>query len=304
MPNVTTQYRMFVPRRRRIGGGGSAIDLVPSSVNLVTGDASAGAPDTIEVHYPNAQADAGEANFAFWSVIGSTDGEYTARPGTPGNFVSVHTGSDPVTMTAWYVYAGTGTNGNGAHELETDAFLVDENTFIDPTPIQSVTPPAAWDQTDVKEFVFTDDEAVDVLALDTVTNPSEHFEKWYTLEGGSVPAGATLQVPRHDNGIAIATYRIPPHQQPPPFKGHAGEGEVGIIVGGVAVDGGGGIIVGGHYHPVPPWSPFLAAIAVYQAAAGLPHDARARVQTEALRSIANEAKQMQKQVQAVAERAG
>lgn len=303
MPNVTTQYRMFVPRRRRIGGGGSAIDLVPTTVNLVTGDASAGAPDTIEVHYPTPKADAGEANFAFWSVIGSSDGEYTSRPGTPGNFVSVHTGSDPVTMTAWYVYAGGGGNGNGAHELETDAFLVDENTFIDPTPIQSVTPPSAWDHSDADEFVFTDEEAVDVLALDVVATPTEHFEKWYTLEGGSVPAGATLQVPQHDNGIAIATYRIPPTQQPPRLP-HGSEGEVGIIVGGVAVDGGGGIIVGGHYHPIPPWSPFLAAIAVYQAATALPHTARAHIQTEALRTIANEAKAMEKQVQAVGARTG
>ena len=75
MPNVTTQYRMFVPRRRRIGGGGAAIDLVPASVNFVTGDAHATAPDTIDLHYPNPGSPNAPANFAFWSVVGSSDGE-------------------------------------------------------------------------------------------------------------------------------------------------------------------------------------------------------------------------------------
>lgn len=295
MPDVTTQYRMFVPRRRRIGGGGSAIDLVPPTTNSVSGDAAGSAPDTIEVHYPGPQSDAGEANFAFWSVQGSSDGEYTARPGTPGNVVSVHTASDPVTMTAWYVYHGGG-NGNGATELETDAFLVDENAFVDPTPIQSVTPADAWDHSDWQEFVHTDAEAADVYALESVVDPNELFETWYTLEGGSTAAGQTLQVPKGDNGIAIATYRIPPGQTPvKPPRGH--EGVVGTIVGGVAVDGGGGVIVGGHYHPVGPWNPFLAASAVYSAAKALPHAERTRIQAEALRSIAAEAARLEKQLE-------
>jgi len=298
MPNVTTQYRMFVPRRRRISGG-SMIDLVPSWSNLVTGDAHGSAPDTIEVHYPTPQADAHEANFAFWSILGSSDGEYTDRPGTPGNAITVHTDTAPVTMTAWYVYAGGGGNGTGQPELETDAFLVDQNTFVDPTPIQSVAPPDAWDHSDVSEFVFTANEASDVFALDTVVDPAEHFEKWYALEGGSVPAGQTLQVPKNDNGIAIATYRIPPVAQPPKFGG-SDEGVVGIVVGGVSFDGGGGIIVNGHYHPVPPWSPFLAAMAVYEAATALPRESRGKVQTEALRAIVHAAQTMEKQVQAKA----
>lgn len=300
MPTVTTQYRMFVPRRRRIGGGGTTIDLVPSTVNLVSGDASGSAPDTVEVHYPDPGSAAAPANFAFWSVLGSADGEYTARPGTPGNFISVHTGSDPVTMTAWYLYAGGSGNGNGQPELETDAFLVDEGQFVDPTPIASVNPAAMWDPTDVKEFVFTS-EASDVLALDHVVDPNEHFETWYALEGGSTPgAGSALHVPADDDGIAVATYRIPP-----PLKGPRPGSQIGIegtLVGGVAVDGGGGIIVGGHYHPIGPWDPFLAALAVYASAKALQPGARQRVQLEALRAIAGEAKQLQKQLQGAGER--
>jgi hypothetical protein len=296
MPNVTTQYRMFVPRRRRIGGGGSMIDLVPSWSNAVSGDAHGSAPDTIEVHYPDAMAPAHDANFAFWSIIGSSDGEYTDRPGTPGNAITVHTDTAAVTMTAWYVYAGGGNGPPGPPELETDAFLVDQNTFVEPTPIQSVTPPDAWDHTDVSEFVFTEHESSDVFALDSVVDPAEHFEKWYALEGGSVPAGQTLQVPQGDNGIAIATYRIPPVTQPPKLGG-IDEGIVGIVVGGVSFDGGGGIIVNGHYHPVPPWSPFLAAMAVYESATALPRESRSRIQTEALRAIVHAAQTMEKQVQ-------
>jgi hypothetical protein len=294
MPNVTTQYKMFVPRRRRIGGGGSTIDLVPAAVNAVSGDAHATAPDTIDVHYPNPQAPSAPANFAFWSVIGSADGEYTDRPGTPGNFLSVHTASGPVTMTAWYVFAGGG-NGNGRPELETDAFLVDENAFVDPTPIESVTPADAWDHSDVNEFVFTSDESSDVLALDSVVDANEHFEVWYALEGGSTPAGRTLQVPKDDNGIAVATYRIPPPVHFLPPGTHEQEG--GTIVGGVAHDGSGGIIINGIYHPIGPWDPFLAGLAVFAAAKALQPEARARVQTEAMRAIANEARLVQRNLQ-------
>jgi hypothetical protein len=291
---------MFVPRRRRIGGGGAAVDLVPASVNFVSGDAHATAPDTIDLHYPNAGSPNAPANFAFWSIIGSSDGEYTSRPGTPGNPVTVHTDGDPVTMTAWYIFAGGGGggNGNGRHELETDAFLVDQNQFVEPTPIASVAPPAAWDPTDVQEFVFTDDQSCQVTARDSVVDATEHFETWYALEGAAMPAGDVLDVPQGDNGIAVATYRIPPHV---PFKPpRSGEGIVGTIVGGVARDGSGGIIVNGHFHPIGPWDPFLAALSVYESAKGLRAADRTRIQVEAMTAIANTAKQVQKEVEAAA----
>jgi hypothetical protein len=295
MPTVTTQYLMFVPRRRRIGGAGTTIPLVPAVANFVTGDASGSAPDTIEVHYPQASSPAAPANFAFWSVLGSTDGEYTDRPGTPGNFIDVHTGTSPVTMTAWYVFAGGGggVGNGGVSELETDAFLVDQNQFVDPTPIESVSPPAAWDQSDVQEFVFTS-ESSDVLALESVVDPHDQFETWYALEGNSVPgAGRELHVPRNDTGIAVATYRIPP---PIPFKPPREPGLGGTIVGGVAHDGSGGIIIGGHFHPIGPWNPFLAALSVYEAAKALQPEARALVQIEAMRAIASEAQHLQEQL--------
>jgi hypothetical protein len=291
---------MFVPRRRRIGGGGAAIDLVPASVNFVTGDAHATAPDTIDLHYPNPGSPNAPANFAFWSVVGSSDGEYTSRPGTPGNPVTVHTDGNPVTMTAWYIFAGGGGgNGNGRTELETDAFLVDQNQFVEPTPIASVAPAANWDHTDVDEFVFTDVEACQITALDSVVDAAEHFETWYALEGGSTPAGDVLDVPQGDNGIAVATYRIPP---PVHFKPPRGGAEIGgTIVGGVAVDGSGGIIVNGHFHPIGPWDPFLAALSVYESAKGLRATDRTRIQVEAMNAIANTAKQVQKQIEAAAQ---
>jgi hypothetical protein len=253
VPNVTTQYRMFVPRRTRIGGGGAAIDLVPASINFVSGDTHATAPETIDLHYPNPDSPNAPANFAFWSVTGSSDGEYTSRPGTSGNPVTVHTDSGPVTMTAWYIFAGGGggPGGPGTDELETDAFLVDQNPFVEPTPIASVAPPAAWDPTDVQEFVFTDDQACQVTARDSVVDPAQHFETWYALEGDSTPAGDVLDVPQGDNGIAVATYRIPPHVKHT-FPG-TGKEIGGTLVGGVARDGGGGIIVNGHFHPIGPW---------------------------------------------------
>src|SRR5439155_17829021 len=52
MPTVTKQYRMFVPRRRRISPG-AVVDIVSPTNNLVTGDYSVTLlSQTIEVHYP------------------------------------------------------------------------------------------------------------------------------------------------------------------------------------------------------------------------------------------------------------
>jgi hypothetical protein len=79
-------------------------------------------------------------------------------------------------------------------------------------------------------------------------------------------------------GAALNTHIRPPREG----------GLVGSIVGGVDVDGGGGIIVNGHYHPIDPWGPFLSSLAVYGAANGLPTRARINVQVEALRVMQSE----------------
>jgi hypothetical protein len=171
---------------------------------------------------------------------------------------------------------------------------VSQDDFVEPTPIESVTPADAWDHSDVNEFVFTDREASDVLALDSVVDPHEHFEQWYSLEGAAVPAGRSLHVPLRDNGIAIATYRTPQTHVP---KVGEGEGAGGTIVGGVARDGSGGIIINGVFHPIGPWNPLLAGIAVYQAARGLQTEARLQVQREALRAIAAEAQALERQLE-------
>jgi hypothetical protein len=205
-----------------------------------------------------------------------------------------------MTATAWYWLGSPGGNGNGPTELETDAFLFDEDSFVEPTPIEDVNPSDAWDHSDVDEFVFTNQEASDVTALESVVDAAEHFERWYALEGGSTPtAGRGLHVPKDDNGIAIATYRIPP---PVHFKPPREGGIGGTIVGGVGVDGGGGIIINGIFHPIGPWNPFLAALAVLGASDGLPAQARVRVQLEALRAIGREAQQLQAELRSASER--
>jgi hypothetical protein len=89
MPDVTTQFLMFVPRRRRIGGGGSAINVLPPASNPVSSSVwhGPGAPETIDVHYPNPGSPLAPTNFAFWSVVGSANGEFTDRPSDPANSI-------------------------------------------------------------------------------------------------------------------------------------------------------------------------------------------------------------------------
>jgi hypothetical protein len=287
---------MFVPRRRRIGTGGTVSVGDPPPPSDVSGSYPALAATTIEVRYPTAGDPLRPATFAFWSVNGSAGGDFTqANPAlvaTPG--------SQPMGVTAWYVLDPVPGNGNGGRtELETDAFLVSENEFIDPTPIASVAPADAWDHSDVNEFVFTDVEASEVTALDVIAgHTTEHFERWYAIGGGATPNGDhLLHVPGGDDGIAIATYHVPAHVQPP--HGRPGQAEIGgTIVGGVGSDGGGGIIVGGHFHPIGPWNPLLAGLAVLQAAKRLDKAASAHVQRETLQAMGATIKTMTKELEA------
>jgi hypothetical protein len=295
MPNVTTQSKMFIPRRRRIGGGGTMIGIVDPTTNPDPDPVAhvQGVESSVLVHYPKPDSEARPANFAFWSIVGSADGEYTVRPKNPEKGIDVNLDSGTnMTATAWYIFAGSGGNG-GPTELETDAFLVDREEFVEPTPIESVTPAGAWDPSDVREFVFTA-EPSKVEALDSVVDPGEHFEQWYSLEGEAAPGpDRDLNVPEGDSGIAVATYRIPPPTHVVPSRE---PGLVGTLVGGVAHDGDGGIVVGGHYHPIGPWEPFLAALSVFNAAKALQPEARAAVQIEAMRAIASEAKRVEAQL--------
>jgi hypothetical protein len=114
---------------------------------------------------------------------------------------------------------------------------------------------------------------------------------------GRVPRPSTTSqnpryVPEGDNGIAIATYLVP---QPVHLGGKLGQGEQtgGTIVGGVAHDGSGGIIINGVYHHIGPWNPFLAGLAVYDAAKALPAKSRMQVQRAALQAIGAEAHRLE-----------
>ncbi len=293
MAIVTTTYEMFIPRRRRIGTG-SAIEIgSPPPPSAVTGGYPAQAPGSIGVNYPTPSDPKRSASFAFWSVSGSAVGDFTS--GDPA--LVAQTGSGPMSVTAWYVLDAA-PGGDGPTELETDAFLISENAFIDPTPIASVTPAGAWDQSDVDEFVLTADEASDVQALDVMGGyPTERFESWYSIEGGAVPSGGRLlHVPVGDNGVAIATFRVPPGGQSPVLSPVRG-GEISVtLVGGVAVDGPGWVIVGGMRHPVDPWGPLLAALTVLLAAQSLDPSAAARVQLDTLRSMGMTIENMTRQI--------
>jgi hypothetical protein len=64
-------------------------------------------------------------------------------------------------------------------------------------------------------------------------------------------------VPANANGIAIAIYEmavsVPLNPQTPQSVGAI----YGTIIGGVAVDGGGAIVINGVPHPVDPWGPMM-----------------------------------------------
>jgi hypothetical protein len=139
---------------------------------------------------------------------------------------------------------------------------------------------------------------------------TETFEQWLIFGTGSA-VGATLSEPQNGAALAIATFKTPAHEAPVvPIRGK--DGQLGwIILGGIAVDGGGIEIPIGGGPPVPvgPWGPDTLArlapseraiavgIAIHSAAATLATSAlRASLQREALNLVAHGVSQLQKSV--------
>jgi hypothetical protein len=94
-------------------------------------------------------------------------------------------------------------------------------------------------------------------AAASVASTTEPFSKWLSFNAGT-PSGNTISVPAKATGIAIAVYERGITPTPPRGSG----AEIGgFLIGGVAVDGGGAIVINGVPHPVDPWGPLVVALA-------------------------------------------
>ncbi len=189
------------------------------------------------------------AQLLFWSVTDGTNGQtYPAGP------LTQPVGANPLTITAWYFPIGG--DGNGGPAIIDDAFSAAKGDFIDDTFVTVTSDPSLTNQANVVGIVPTT-QAETLQASASVMSTTEPFSKWLSFNAGT-PSGNTIQVPAEAEGIAIAVYeRSNVKLNPPGGQYEAG----GFIIGGVAVDGGGGLVVNGVYHPVDPWGPLMVSLA-------------------------------------------
>ena len=188
------------------------------------------------------------AQLLFWSVTDGTNGHtYPAGPLTQS------VGASPLTITAWYFPVGGG--GNGSTFIIDDAFSAIKGDFIDDTFVTVTTDASLTSDANVVGIVPTV-KAETLQASATVASTTEPFSKWLSFGAGTT-SGNTINVPAKASGLAIAVYERSGTVLNVPSRQY----EVGgFLIGGVAVDAGGAIVINGKPHPVDPWGPLVVSL--------------------------------------------
>lgn len=248
MPHVSVHYKVIIPagHHRQPRNANGELEPYPSSEVDVDEPGNISPLYVPEIQYTYNGA-TGMAHMIFWSVTDGTQGQTY-----PAGTLTQSVGSSPLTITAWYY--PTGGDGPGRTVIIDDAFSAIKGDFIDDTFVTVTSDPSLTSQANVVGVVPTA-KAQTLQASASVNSTPEPFSKWISYGAGTannnvinVPAGAT--------GIAIAVYEKSdiniPKIDPDAF------GAIyGTIIGGVAVDGGGAIIINGKPHPIDPWGPLM-----------------------------------------------
>ena len=250
MAHVSVHYKIYLPagHHRQPRNASAQIEPnPPSEVDVAT-------PGNITPLYiPQIpytfQGKDGLAQLLFWSVTDGTTGQVL-----PAGPLTQTVGSNPLTITAWYYPVG---GPDQDREIILDAFSAIKGDFIDDTFVAVTSNPSLTNQANVVGVLSTS-AALTLKASANVSSTAEPFNQWMSFNAGTATLD-TLSVPANANGVAIAVYQTPAGFNPilPPGKGEA---IYGTIIGGVAVDGGGWIIVNGHPHPVDPWGPLVVRL--------------------------------------------
>ncbi len=289
MATVHTHYVTYDRKGgRRLHAGSATDDIVAPLTTITPSGGTYGAWASPSISWSDTNG-SHSADFAFWSVVGAADGGSVST----SQSLSITVGSSDVQAVAWYLPTGGG-NGTGGPAFYIDAFDVNAGRFFDEDFV-TVTPDAGLAANANETGVVPTDSAEDIHAVGSIE--SVPFLDWtkFVQPVPQVISSEDLHADAGGTALAFAFYQTPVSATPR-VPGHYGIG--GTIVGGVARDGSGGIIVGGHYHPIGPWNPFLATLAVVEAAKALPTGARNRVQIEALRGLVAYANQVQEQLEA------
>ena len=248
MPHVSIHYKMKVPagHHRQPRNTGSELSLAPSAEFDVTTPSV-----TTPSYFPQLPytlgGGSGLAQLLFWSITDGASGRVA-----PAGPLSQNVGTASLVITAWYWPISGPGGGDGPPVLLIDAFSAAQGRFIDDTFVTVTSDPSLTTQANVAGSVPTSSAQV-LTANGSVPSTGEPFSEWIDVGGGTA-AGPVLQVPAGTIGFAVAVYDQPDR----PLVRIPDDYRIGgTLIGGVAVDGGGFIIVGGKPIPIDPWGPML-----------------------------------------------
>ncbi len=249
MPNVSVHYKVYLTAGHHRQPRNQNSELEPNPPSGGSNISGPYQPQYIPVLSYLQDGQNVLAQLIFWSVTDGTNG--TTFPPQP---LTVDVGGASLTITAWYLPIGGG-NGNETAIID-DAFSAAKGDFIDDTFVTVTSDPSLTSQANVVGIVPTTN-AETLQAAHSVNSTSEPFSKWMSFGAGTAVAGSdTLNVPAKAVGLAIALYQRSDVNFNPPHEG----GIYGTIIGGVAVDGGGHIVINGVPHPVDPWGPLVVQL--------------------------------------------
>lgn len=252
MSHVSVHYKIYLPGGHHRQPRNTSAQLEPNPPSEV--DVSS--PGNITplfipiIPYSIAAGD-GLAQMLFWSVTDGTEGH--TLPAAP---LTQPVGTNPLTITAWYFpISGPGQGGGGGSAIIDDAFSATRGDFIDDTFVVVTSDATLTSQANVVGVVPTQNPQT-LQAMASVASTTEPFAKWLSFGAGAA-SGNLLQVPAGSNGLAIAVYE---RAQGLTFRPRPEVLGGGTLIGGVAVDGGGAIVINGVPHPVDPWGPLTVAL--------------------------------------------
>jgi hypothetical protein len=245
MPTVHTRYVVWESRGFRHKSGSGAVDITtPATTNVTVGGyySAYGFPDGTWTDKSGKHT----GHFAFWSVVGTTDGaSFTTNPN-----LHVQVDSVDVQATAWYIEGGG--IGTGGPELLIDAFDVDIGDFVLDDFVDVVSDPSLTSEANLDGIVPTTTRTEDVQAYASIR--SVPFSRWIVVEGAEPVTKRDLTGTENTTAIAFAMYQSPHGGFHPP---RVTVSDVTWVSWGVAVDGGG--LTGRG--PQPPWGPFVRELA-------------------------------------------
>lgn len=255
MPHVTVYYKMYVQagHHRQPRNANSEFTLAPSAGSDVPNPGSYTPPFFPQLPYDTGGGNAGLAKLLFWNVTDGTTGQVL-----PPAAFDQPVAAFPLTITGWYwPITGPASGGGGGTAIIDDAFSAALGHFIDDTFVTVTSHPALTNDANVIGVVPTTN-AETLEAKASVVSTTEPFRQWILNDAMMLVDAKTLNVPQGTDGIAIAIYQA---KEPIVFRPKDHSAGPGIIIGGVAVDGGGWFIIGGVPHPVDPWGPLIARLA-------------------------------------------